>query len=90
VWSCYTHVPWSHKYFHRRYNKTHFTASQQILQMWKSFDLHFTLKNVKSRLRAFLNSLYKKSWGIAQTDQKPAETNDRAANRTLSFKTTFI
>jgi hypothetical protein len=41
----------------------------------------------KGRLRAFLkNSLPKKSWGIAQSEQKQAKDNDRVANRTLSFK----
>jgi hypothetical protein len=41
------------------------------------------------RLRALLkNPLHKKSWGIAQSEQKPAKNNDRVANRTLTFKRT--
>jgi hypothetical protein len=44
----------------------------------------------KGRLRAFLKTLCKKSWGIAQSEQKPAKNNDRVANRTLSFKRTPI
>jgi hypothetical protein len=35
-------------------------------------------------------SLCKKSWGIAQSEQKPAKNNDKVANRTLSLKRTFI
>jgi hypothetical protein len=34
--------------------------------------------------------LCKKSWGIAQSEQKPVKNYDRVANRTLSFKRTPI
>jgi hypothetical protein len=43
---------------------------------------------VKGKLRHFLKTLCKKSWGIAQSEQKPAKKIDRAANLSLSFKRT--
>jgi hypothetical protein len=40
----------------------------------------------KSRLRAFVNNLYKKNWGIAHFEsRKPAKNNGSVANRTPSF-----
>jgi len=44
----------------------------------------------KGKLRAFLKPICGKSWGVAQSEQKPAKNNDRVADRTLSFKRTFI
>jgi hypothetical protein len=32
----------------------------------------------------------KRSWGIAQSEQKPAKNTERVANRTLSFKRTLF
>jgi len=32
----------------------------------------------------------KKSWGFTRPEQKPPKNNDRAANRVLSFKRTFV
>ena len=41
--------------------------------------------------KAFLKkTICHKSWRTAQSEQKPAKNNDRAANRTLSFKRTTI
>ena len=44
----------------------------------------------KGSLRAFLKTPCKKSWGTAQSEQKPAQNNKRATNRTLPFERTFI
>ena len=38
----------------------------------------------------FLKTLCKKSWWIAQSEQKPDKNNDRVAKRTQSLKRTFI
>jgi len=39
----------------------------------------------KGRLRAFIKKkpLIEKSWGVPQSEQKPANSNDEVANRTL-------
>jgi len=42
----------------------------------------------EGKLRPFLKTLCKKSWGIAHSEQKPAKNIDRAANRSLSFERT--
>jgi hypothetical protein len=38
---------------------------------------------VKGRLRAFIKIPLRRGWGFAQSEQKPANNNDRIANRTL-------
>jgi len=42
----------------------------------------------KGKLRAFLKTPCKKSWGIAHSEQKPAKNIERAANRAPLFKRT--
>jgi hypothetical protein len=44
----------------------------------------------KGKPRAFLKAPFEKTWGITQLEQKPAKSNDRAANRVLSFKRTSV
>ena len=46
----------------------------------------------KGRIKGFLKSSLpkKKSWGIAQSEQKPVENDDSVSNWTLSLKRTFI
>jgi hypothetical protein len=40
----------------------------------------------KGRLRTFLKNPLQKTWWTAQSEQKPAKNNERAANMTLSCK----
>jgi hypothetical protein len=37
----------------------------------------------KGRLKAFIKKSLRKGWGVAQSEQKPVNSNDRIANRTL-------